>query len=119
MRRSMADVAQACIINLRVKELGVKENASTQISAMTATDALQLSSNSLDLESPPIHDADSLDSAGSFEQAVRVSVTILMLILLVPAMLTLSLLAMLVAQFFDVPLYAPSSSEHKSRSLSE
>jgi len=97
----------------------VKENGSTQIPAMTATGALQLPSNSLDLELPSIPDDDSPASAALFEQAVRVVLTTLILILLIPAMLILSLLAMLVAQFFDVPLYAPSSSALKSRSLSE
>jgi hypothetical protein len=86
------------------------ENGSTQIPAIVATGGLQSSPGSLQLELSPIAGVRSFQFASLFEQSAKLVLTALLLLLLFPTMLTLGLLAIMVARVFGVPLYAPTSS---------
>ena len=88
------------------------ENGSSQIPTLTATGAPP--------ESPSISDAHSFAFGAWFEQSAKVVLTILIVFLLFPAMLMLSVLAILIARVLGVPLWAPPSSfTQRARSPSE
>jgi hypothetical protein len=103
-----------------MEDLEMFENGSSQIPALIATGTLPSSSSSRDPESPPIPDADSFAFAALFEQSAKIVLTALFALVLFPAMLTLSVVAILVARVLGVPLWAPASSfTHRARSRSE
>jgi hypothetical protein len=105
-----AGITHGCVIGLLVEDFEMIDNGSSQISAMVATAGLQSSPNPLELELRPIAGVGSFRFASWFEQSVRIVLTTVVLLLLFPTMLTLSLLAIVVARVFGVPLYASASS---------
>jgi hypothetical protein len=86
----------------------MNDEGSNQSTGAVLTGAFRSSVNPLELKFRTIPDVSSLRFTISLEQVARLLLMALLLVLLVPAMLTLAVLAIVVARGLGVPLCAPS-----------